>query len=121
MTCGAIETVTIDVLPTPIIEDVPRSSIAKPLTRDQLIEAITLIMADIINMKCKGYTNERQIPEKTAFHAKVLPSISLKDYIARFSHYTKCEDDALIYAMIYLDRIGEKNPEFSLDTFNVHK
>ena len=121
MTYGAVETITFEVVPTPIKEDISKVPVLTTLTRSQLIEAIALIMGDIISMKCKSYTSEDEIPEKTAFHAKVLPSITLGDYLTRFSHYAKCEDDALIYAMVYLDRIGERNPEFSLDTFNVHK
>ena len=121
MTYGAVETITFDVVPTPIVEDVPKASLLTTLTRPQLIEAIAWIMGDIISMKCKSYTSEDEIPEKTVFHAKVLPSITLGDYLTRFSQYAKCEDDALIYAMVYLDRIGEKNPTFCLDTFNVHK
>lgn len=121
MAYGAVEIVADDILQTPIVQEVPKTTPQEPLTRPQLIEAVTMIMDDIITLKCKAYKSEAEIPNKSLFHAKTLPSISLANYIARFSQYTKCQDDAIIYAMIYLDRIGEKNPEFSLDTFNVHK
>jgi len=123
MTCSAVEAVTTyDMLPLVIADE--KLKVKAPLTslnRDQLIEAIAWIMEDIIKGKCNAFTNESEIPNKTVFHAKILPSISLQDYLTRFSRYAKCEDDVLIYALIYLDRIGESLSQFALDSFNVHK
>lgn len=121
MTYGAVETLTYDPLPTIIHEEKPKISPLKFLPRGELVKAIALILDEVIKSKCKDYTDESEISKKSSFHAKTLPSISLEDYLLRFSHYSKCEDDALIYALIYLDRIGEKLSDFSLDTFSVHK
>lgn len=91
------------------------------LTCSQLIEAIVMIMEDIIQGQGKVYACESEIRNKTIFHASVLPSISLHDYIARFVHHAKCQDEVLVFTLIYLDRIGEITKNFSLDSFNVHK
>lgn len=122
MTCTTVEAHNSDViipLPSPTIKSCPPSSTT--LTQSQLVEAVAWIMEDIIEGRGKSFSLESEIPEKTAFHANTLPSIALCDYIARFSHYAKCQEDVLLYALIYLDRIGEFMAGFSLDSFNVHK
>lgn len=123
MTYGAIETVnTHEMVPAIIVQDDKSKCFGlQTLTQAQLIEAITWIIEDIIEGKCKNFVSENEIPNKTSFHARILPSIPLRDYLTRFSYYTKCEEDALIYAMIYLDRIGELISDFNFDTFNIHK
>jgi len=121
MTYGAVETLTYDPIPTIIQEEKPKLSLPKTLPREELVQAIAWILTDVMKSKCKDYVDESEISTKSIFHAKSAPSISIQDYVARFSHYSKCEDDALIYALIYLDRIGEKLSDFSLDTFSVHK
>lgn len=100
-------------------EDKPKVVRSAVLTACQVTQAVAWIMEDII--EGKGITCESEICNKGPFHARNIPSISLLDYIARFTHYAKCEEDILIYAMIYLDRIGELIKEFSLDSFSVHK
>ena len=98
-----------------------KNSTLPNLTRPQLIEAIVMIMEDIIQSQGKAYACESEIVNKTNFHASVLPTISLSDYITRFFYYAKCQDEVLIFTLIYLDTIGEITENFSLDSFNVHK
>jgi len=95
----------------------PRNS----LSRLELIEAVSGILEEMIETNAKNYTTLNEVSIKTAFHAQKLPTISIKDYLLRFSTYSKCHDDAFVYALIYLDKIGEKNYAFELDTFSVHR
>jgi len=91
------------------------------LTRAQLIESVALLLEEMIEERCGRYSGPDEIPNKTIFHAKKLPSISIRDYLMRFSTYSNCHEDAFVYALIYLDKVGESVNEFSVDSFNVHR
>jgi hypothetical protein len=121
MTYGAVQTLTYDPVPSIIQEEKPKLSVLTSLPRAQLTQVMAWILNELMKAKGKILVDESEISTKSVFHAKVLPSISLEDYLARFSAYSHCEDDVLIYALIYLDRIGEKLADFTVDSFNVHK
>jgi hypothetical protein len=89
------------------------------LTRDQLIDTVALLLEDMLSDNGTRYTSVEEIPEVTPFHAKKLPSISLRAYIKRFADFSNCHDNVFVLALIFLDRLGEEVPDFSLDTFNV--
>jgi len=89
------------------------------LTRDQLIDSVAHLIEDIISDNGTRYTSVEEIPEVTPFHAKKLPSISIRDYIKRFANFSNCHDNVFVLALIFLDRLGEEVPDFGLDTFNV--
>ena len=121
MTCTAnVESVNQEPVPSSVADNTKRQTLTT-LPRAQLIEAITFIMEDIIQTAGKSFTCASEISNVTVFHASTLPVISIHDYLTRFSFYSKCEDDVLIYALIYLDRIGELIKGFCLDSFSVHK
>jgi len=121
MTYGAVQTLTYDSVPSIIQEEKPKLSVLTCLPRAELTQVMAWILNDLIKSKGKDFADESEISVKSAYHAKVLPSISLEDYLERFSLYSHCEDDVLIYSLIYLDRIGEKLTDFTVDSFNVHK
>ena len=98
-----------------------KSLLKSNLTRQQLIETVASILEEMIEERCGRYTDVNDIPNPTGFHAKKLPSISLKDYLVRFGQYSNCHEDAFIYALIYMDKVGENLEEFSLDSFNSHR
>lgn len=117
-----IQTVDCKVLPE--IKPKGRTSKSLPqttLTRTQLIETVASVLEGMIEERCTRYAEISEIPAQTMFHAKKLPSLSIKDYLNRFATYSNCHEDAFIYALIYLDKVGENLNEFSLDTFNVHR
>eukprot|EP00826_Nyctotherus_ovalis_P041595 TRINITY_DN4219_c0_g1_i1.p1 TRINITY_DN4219_c0_g1~~TRINITY_DN4219_c0_g1_i1.p1 ORF type:complete len:188 (+),score=44.70 TRINITY_DN4219_c0_g1_i1:77-640(+) len=55
------------------------------------------------------------------FEATRVPSISIYNYLARLHSYTECSDSCYILAFIYIDRVLQKNPSFSLNSKNVHR
>jgi len=57
----------------------------------------------------------------SVFHAKKIPTISIKDYLKRIGEFSKCSDQCFIYALIYIDSVASKDEEFVLDTLNVHR
>lgn len=58
---------------------------------------------------------------KSAFHAKSVPSISIRDYLYRLIKCSKCSQECLILALVYIDRITEKNKDFLIKSVNIHR
>jgi len=59
---------------------------------------------------------------RTSFDAIRVPNISLYDYLARLSYYTRCSNSCYIIAFIYIDRVLQKNNELVILSRNsVHR
>ncbi|PIA18549.1 cyclin-domain-containing protein [Coemansia reversa NRRL 1564] len=60
----------------------------------------------------------------TPFHSRVVPSISVHDYLQRIAKFVCLENDTLLAVLVYLDRIGRAQihrPSLSLSPFNIHR
>lgn len=91
------------------------------LTRSQLIDTVAWVLEGMIEERCGNYTDIKEIPNQTIFHAQKLPSISIKAYLNRFATHSECHENAFVFALIFLDKVGEIFDNFSLDSFNVHR
>jgi Cyclin. len=82
----------------------------------QIIEVISGVLIEILKETDK-------IPDQitTSFHAKSVPAISVKDYLARIAKCSKCSDECLILALIYIDKITERNKKFIIKSLNIHR
>ena len=54
------------------------------------------------------------------FYSSDIPTISIKDYLYRIQSLSKVEDNTLILALIYIDKIYEKT-SIILTEFNIHR
>ena len=90
-----------------------------PLTCDQLIDTVALVIEDMIADRSCRYTSIEEVPVVTPFHAKKVASISIRDYIKRFANFSNCHDNVFVLALVFLDRVGEEVLDFCLDTLNV--
>ena len=88
-------------------------------SRENITKTIAVILSDLIKECQDKSTIEAQ--QKTMFHAKKIPGISILDYLNRIGEYSQCSDECFIYALIYLDRIGEKRLNFTLSQVNIHR
>uniref|UniRef100_A0A6A7GCF6 Protein CNPPD1 n=1 Tax=Hirondellea gigas TaxID=1518452 RepID=A0A6A7GCF6_9CRUS len=57
----------------------------------------------------------------TKFHALRAPDICIHDYLVRISRYSNCSPECFILALIYIDRLIKNNPQFALNSLNVHR
>eukprot|EP01095_Lingulamoeba_sp_RSL-Kostka_P004471 TRINITY_DN1571_c0_g1_i1.p1 TRINITY_DN1571_c0_g1~~TRINITY_DN1571_c0_g1_i1.p1 ORF type:complete len:245 (+),score=27.00 TRINITY_DN1571_c0_g1_i1:83-736(+) len=57
----------------------------------------------------------------TIFHAIQPPNISIKDYLVRIAKYSNCNETIFILSLIYIDRLMQNNPSYSLDILNIHR
>ena len=86
----------------------------KNLSKQAIIEKMTEIIEDVVKHKSYG-----QIKDSIFCNSKI-PSISIFDYLVRIEKYAKLESSSLVLALIFIDRVCDKN-DFELNIFNIHK
>ncbi|KAI8891026.1 cyclin-domain-containing protein [Backusella circina FSU 941] len=57
----------------------------------------------------------------TRFHSRTPPNISLGDYLRRIVKYTSVEKSCLLILLIYIDRVCELHPHFTVSSLTVHR
>lgn len=57
----------------------------------------------------------------TRFHSRAAPSISIQDYMERIIKYAGIERVSLLMILIYIDRICQRNPDFTISSLTVHR
>jgi len=101
--------------------EIPHKPQKTALSRKELIEVVANILDNMIAEASQSYSEGNEVAVKTVFHASKKPAISIKDYLTRFGTYSDCHEDVFVYALIYLDKIGENVIDFELDSLNVHR
>ena len=87
-----------------------------------LIENISSILESLIEEN-KNLKNYREIISKQKilmFYSSNIPSISIKDYLYRIQYYSEFEDNTLILALIYIDKISDIS-SILLSEYNIYK
>ena len=81
---------------------------------EKLIKKISIILEKVL------YLNSNKFQKtKSSFNCTFIPNISLYNYIYRIQKYSEMEDNTLILALIYIDRICCNN--FIINYYNIHK
>eukprot|EP00696_Hemimastix_kukwesjijk_P005125 gnl/Hemi2/16515_TR5521_c0_g1_i1.p1 gnl/Hemi2/16515_TR5521_c0_g1~~gnl/Hemi2/16515_TR5521_c0_g1_i1.p1 ORF type:complete len:188 (-),score=30.90 gnl/Hemi2/16515_TR5521_c0_g1_i1:53-616(-) len=57
----------------------------------------------------------------TLFHALKPPQISIAKYLERILKYAYCSKECFVLALIYIDRVMQRNTSFVITSFNVHR
>lgn len=57
----------------------------------------------------------------TRFHSRTPPNISLHDYLRRIVKYASVEKACLLILLIYIDRVCELHPQFTISSLTVHR
>ena len=57
----------------------------------------------------------------TVFHALKPPAITVHKYLQRIFQYAQCSRSCFIVALIYVDRIIQRNANFRITSLNVHR
>ena len=86
-------------------------------TKKTLIVCISVVLDSIVS----NVSENQQQNVQTEFHAKNVPSVSIKDYLKRINKYAKCSQECFILALIYIDRITKVDKSLSLNPFTVHR
>ncbi|TPX58719.1 hypothetical protein PhCBS80983_g02958 [Powellomyces hirtus] len=57
----------------------------------------------------------------TRFHSRAPPGIKLDDYLRRIVKFASVEPSVVILLLVYIDRICEINPTFTISSLTVHR
>lgn len=66
-------------------------------------------------------TQEAGESKATRFDAVRCPVISVRDYLHRLHSYFACSTECFVLALIYVDRLVQRQPQFQLSHLNVHR
>lgn len=82
----------------------------------------TLRLADMLT---RLTTHNDQLPlhptSLTRFHSRATPSISVLSYIKRITKYTSLEKACTLILLVYIDRVCERVPGFTICSLTVHR
>ena len=82
--------------------------------------SVTLMQLISENMQKDNYKEKLNKQKKQIFTSKIIPKISVSDYLLRITKYANVSDEILIIALIYLDKLCKKN-KIMLNSYNVHR
>lgn len=86
------------------------------------VYSISMALIQLIseNHSKPTYKTKLKDQKKSIFNSRILPRISLSDYLARIFKYTKIEDSTLTLSLIYIDRLFRRK-KIVLTEYNVHR
>ena len=87
-----------------------------------LLNKINKILSIVIeeNKNLKNYKEKVLSQRDMSFTSYKKPSLSIKDYLFRIQNYTEAEDNTIIIALMYIDRLSDIS-SILLTPFNVHR
>lgn len=93
------------------------------LKADDTGAAIVPVLACVLNQLCDRNDhhpdNVKTHPSK--FHALRPPAITINDYLLRIAKYAACSGECFVLALVYIDRIIQSNPNFVVNSLNIHR
>ncbi|KAJ1832784.1 Pho80p cyclin [Coemansia sp. RSA 2711] len=79
----------------------------------------------VANMFARVVAHNDRLPlgtqKPTRFHSRAPPNISVADYMHRVAKYASLEPACLLIMLIYVDRICQRNPTFTVSSLTVHR
>lgn len=91
-----------------------------PLKEDEAVSGARLdyAMATVLDVARSECADRCQ---RTCFHAKRAPSISLLDYVTRIRRYLHCSDEVLILSLVFMNRMTTLNPPMEVGQQSCHR
>jgi len=100
-------------LAKPLVGALPTDAI-KEMDGSMLVKSLAATLTHLATKGCR--------PQRiTNFHSVRPPQIPIYDYLLRISKHFYCSDESLLVALIYIDRIMKRNPEFVVSFLNIHR
>ena len=103
------------------ISTIESTTVEKPINTP-LLSSISQILSQVIkeNKTLKNFQKIVRDQSPMVFSATTPPQISLFDYLYRIKHYGEMEDNTLIIALIFIDRLCDLTG-LTLTPFNIHR
>ena len=89
---------------------------------ESLLNKISTILSIVLeeNKSLDDYKEKLSSQKNMSFTSYNKPSLSIKDYLYRIQNYTEAEDNTLIIALMYIDRLSEIS-SLLLTPYNIHR
>ena len=89
---------------------------------EPLLNKINKILNIVLeeNKNLKNYKEKKSSQKNMSFDSNKKPSLSIKDYLYRIQNYTEAEDNTLIIALMYIDRLSHIS-SIILTPYNIHR
>lgn len=89
---------------------------------DKLINNISCLLSELIteNSNIQRENYEAMNDSLNIFSSRKIPSISIKSFFERIVKYSQIENNTLIIALIYIDRICDRK-NLKITYINVHR
>uniref|UniRef100_A0A7S2TZ04 Cyclin n=1 Tax=Lotharella oceanica TaxID=641309 RepID=A0A7S2TZ04_9EUKA len=89
---------------------------------DKTGKAIVPVLACVLNQLCARNDQLSLDPKYVSkFHALRPPGITIRDYLERIAKYAACSGECFVLALVYIDRIIQSNPNFVVNSLNIHR
>ena len=84
--------------------------------------ALIQAVAEMFETYLLGSNDKTPVPEKaTYFHTNRTPAISVREYLLRLETYMKCSEECYLLALIYIDRIVNREPDIVINSHCIHR
>ena len=89
---------------------------------ESLLNKINKILSIVLeeNEALENYKEKLSSQKNMSFTSYKKPSLSIKDYLYRIQNYTEAEDNTIIIALMYIDRLCEIS-SILLTPYNIHR
>lgn len=84
--------------------------------------ALIQAVAEMFETYLLGSKDKAPVPEKaTYFHTIRPPAISVREYLVRLENYMRCSEECYLLALIYIDRIVNREPDIVINSHCIHR
>ena len=89
---------------------------------ETLLNKINKILVIVLeeNKTLENYKEKVSSQKNMSFTSFNKPSLSIKDYLYRIQNYTEAEDNTIIIALMYIDRLSDIS-SILLTPYNIHR
>eukprot|EP00298_Acanthocystis_sp_HF-20_P004858 c15172_g1_i1.p1 GENE.c15172_g1_i1~~c15172_g1_i1.p1 ORF type:complete len:191 (+),score=49.71 c15172_g1_i1:69-641(+) len=84
---------------------------------DDIVKVLGFVLEEVIARNNK-YT---LVSKKTKFDGLGAPEINIRSYLDRIFQYANCSNECFVLALIFVDRIIQRHPDFYVSNYNIHR
>uniref|UniRef100_A0A7S3RJ16 Cyclin n=1 Tax=Strombidinopsis acuminata TaxID=141414 RepID=A0A7S3RJ16_9SPIT len=86
---------------------------------DVIVSVMSKLLEDLVSRNDQLPLAPSQV---TPFHSSKPPAITVRSYLEdRILKYAGCSEETFILALIYIDQVVQFNPDFIINSLNVHR
>jgi hypothetical protein len=79
------------------------------------------IILQSMSMQADDGTKDEKPSRLTRFHSASPPSVGMRQYLARLSHFFGCSAECYVLGLIYIDRLLKRHPGITFNKLTGHR